>query len=798
MKKFIITVIAVLAVLPAFSQSCYWVFLTDKQGTTFDPYTYFDAKAIERYNQCGADLYDISNYPLNSSYVSQIDAIASEEVGTSRWLNAVAVMATPEQMSRIEQLPFVKGTHQIASEMQIAAYKANSENSENSEYSEFSEFSQSPETQLLLNDQLIRMGGLEFAKQGIDGKGVRIAVFDGGFPKVNTHQAFKHLFDNHQIIKTWNFCNDKEDVYGWNSHGTMTLSCIAGISYGTKKMGLATGAEFLLARTEVDLEPFKEEVWWMQAVEWADKNGAQIISSSLGYGKERYDMWQMDGTSYVAKAGNMAARKGILVCNSAGNEATTSAWKTIITPADADSVLCVGGIEADLKHYRHISFSSFGPSATGTLKPNVCAYGHAFAAQPSGNDKYGQVDGTSFSCPLVAGFAACALQACPGLTAMQLFHEIEKSADLYPYFDYAFGYGVPQASYFCNKRQHTVARPTFRFVEKDDVVELHFLNPVLPTEISRPLFCNVQNEQGTLDAYRQIEINNMDTASYITFDKKQLYRRTLNVWFDGYTASFRLTDEQNKRLTVTGYSTDFSYQMKPAMFDNFSYSPMLSKQWKKGDWSDINTFGNSAKWRGDFYIQLGDVIRLSSQEYEIGPWSPVSRIGVRVMRALAKPYCIGLGLEYGNTRYTFDPERSHRFDNLFTLPTASVDHKYYYVDEVTLELFQRVRFVPGGLFGKGLHWDLGAYASRCWYSYQVAYKNIPHAAKGEVEIKDPQYQDNYKFNFGLTTRFSYDAYGIFFRYRLTGFATNYDAYPDGPTAFKLNLPRFEAGLQLCF
>ena len=242
----------------------------------------------------------------------------------------------------------------------------------------------------------------------------------------------------------------------------------------------------------------------------------------------------------------------------------------------------------------------------------------------------------------MAGFAACALQACPGLTAMQLFHEIEKSADLYPYFDYAFGYGVPQASYFCNKRQHTVARPSFRFVEKDDVVELHFLNPVLPTEISRPLFCNVQNEQGTLDAYRQIEINNMDTASYITFDKKQLYRRTLNVWFDGYTASFRLTDEQNKRLTVTGYSTDFSYQMKPAKFDNFSYSPMLSKQWKKGDWSDVNTFGNSAKWRGDFYIQLGDVIRLSSQEYEIGPWSPVSRIGVRVMRALAKPYPLHL------------------------------------------------------------------------------------------------------------------------------------------------------------
>ena len=66
-------------------------------------------------------------------------------------------------------------------------------------------------------------------------------------------------------------------------------------------------------------------------------------------------------------------------------------------------------------------------------------------------------------------------------------------------------------------------------------------------------------------------------------------------------------------------------------------------------------------------------------------------------------------------------------------------------------------------------------------------------------IKDPQYQDNYKFNFGVTTRFSYDAIGIYFRYRLTGFSTSYhDADPTSPTAFKLNLPRFEAGIQLCF
>ena len=67
-----------------------------------------------------------------------------------------------------------------------------------------------------------------------------------------------------------------------------------------------------------------------------------------------------------------------------------------------------------------------------------------------------------------------------------------------------------------------------------------------------------------------------------------------------------------------------------------------------------------------------------------------------------------------------------------------------------------------------------------------------------MEIKDPQYQDNYKVNFGVTTRFSYDVIGLYFRYRLTGFATNYDADPTSPTAFKMDLPRFEAGIQLSF
>ena len=97
MKKLLFLTLTFCLCMTGFAQSCWWVFLTDKQGCTFDPYTYFDAKAIERYRLNHADLWDSSNYPLNEKYVQGVCALATEEVGQSRWFNAVAVMATAEQ-----------------------------------------------------------------------------------------------------------------------------------------------------------------------------------------------------------------------------------------------------------------------------------------------------------------------------------------------------------------------------------------------------------------------------------------------------------------------------------------------------------------------------------------------------------------------------------------------------------------------------------------------------------------------------------------------------------------------------
>ena len=233
---------------------------------------------------------------------------------------------------------------------------------------------------------------------------------------------------------THDFLKNQESVYHGGSHGGEVLSCLAGRLPDGTCLGLAPGAAFLLARTEqMFRERYAEEEAWLAAAEWADRNGADIINSSLGYTTGRYFPEQMNGrTSLVARAAELAVRKGILVVNAAGNDGDDDEWRTVGTPADGDSVLAAGGLDPDT--YLHSDFSSYGPAAGRRLKPNLAAFGTVLAAGPGG---YERIEGTSFSSPLLAGFAACAWQHERGLTVMQLFARLQLAGDLYPYYDYA-------------------------------------------------------------------------------------------------------------------------------------------------------------------------------------------------------------------------------------------------------------------------------------------------------------------------------------------------------------------------
>ncbi len=503
----------------SFSQQKYWVFFTDKKETYFNPNTYFDAKAIERRVINNLPLCDSTDFPLNDFYKKTIQNIVVEITGETRWFNAVAVFATDSQIKKIKTFYFVKKIKEMSQKCVLTSYKFDS--------------GLPPKYKELLIKQTESMEGSLFAKSNITGKSVRIAIFDGGFPWVDTNPIFDHIRKNNRIIKTFDFVKKRDFVYDYNPHGTMVLSCIAGLINGLK-VGLATDAEFLLARTEVNREPFSEEENWLAAVEWSDKNGAQIINSSLGYTNERYFNEDMDGQkSLVSRAANLAARKGILVINANGNDGTSS-WKFIGAPADADSVISVGGIDPETEY--HISFSSFGPTADNRLKPNVCAYGTAIAA---GKKYMEMVDGTSFASPLVAGFAACALQLNPNIKAMDLFKKIQESGNLYPYYDYAHGYGIPQAScFFENKKQQPP--PSFDFSKDETFVHIAIKENLLvtPYKIHNYLYYHIENCKGTLDKYAVINVYAKDALKI----PLQLLKHgeKLRVHYMGYTSEFKI------------------------------------------------------------------------------------------------------------------------------------------------------------------------------------------------------------------------------------------------------------------
>ena len=759
MKKLTIITILFCAVLGiANAQNSYWVFFTDKQNTTFDPYQYFDTKAIERYALNGADLYDITNYPVNGEYAEAVESASEELIGTSRWLNAAGVMATEEQIAVIRQFPFVAGVQLIASDLEVASVKETGQ-----------------ESASVTLDQIAIHHGELFKQHNISGKGVRVAVFDAGFPDVDTHPAFKHLRDNKQIVKTWNFVKKSENVYEANSHGRMVLSCIAGMKGDATQLGMAPDAQFLLARTEVTTEPKKEEVWWVQALEWADQNGADIVNSSLGYGKQRYMLKQMDGkTSMVAKAANTAARKGILVCNAMGNEGGDKDWRMLITPADADSILSVGAV----KRLDVIAdFSSFGPTADGRMKPNVVAWGEDnVVAGEKGN--FTKASGTSFASPMMAGFAACVKQLHPEYTAWQLKTEIEKSGNHYPYFDYVFGYGVPQAGYFFGEKPEV--KDNLALYEDEDALYVTSKDP------ESKIFFKITNGDGTVEDYGETTLykgKHVENAGQsLKFSKNTLKDgQTVEFWSDGQLLKY-VYGQQTLPKVDSMVAADYR-------------SPYCNRRFDTPE-NDIYTRKFPTTYK--FSLVLNASFMLPTM------WSPNGNLwkADRHSRSLtfafdnswrlAKPYALGFRVGFGSSWYARD------CSTLDPYPTTTDFRVVKYNIKVTkfdLELVNRFIlgymgsewwYLDAGLFGE---WNTG---SR--FKSKIIYDDIIQTDRVNKYLNNGKYgytmnrlDYGVRLRMGITRRFA-----IYGQYRISNLLRDNDC----DNCITFDFPKWEIGFQL--
>jgi serine protease AprX len=502
----------------------YWVFFSDKDGVEFDPHAFFHPAAIERRLQHGLCLYDPVDQPVRNDYLQALATLVDTVRMVSRWFNAARVQARPCQVMALEQLPFVREIRGSQVQTMPAAAEAG--------LADVPALSQEMLEQMLA--QVNAMEGTRFHDHGYDGSGLRIAVLDGGFSGVDTHPAFRHLLENQRIVKTWDFHRNREDVFRYNQHGTMVLSVLGGL-HENLPIGLATGAEFLLARTEIWREPFFEEEYWLAAVEWADRHGAHIINSSLGYSYHRYFPEEMDGkTSLVAEAAAIAFRKGMLVMNSAGNSGADLFWRVVTTPADSPYVLAVGAV--DHSSLLGTTYTSRGPTADGRLKPNVTAVGNVVAANRRG---FTITRGTSFSSPLVAGFAACLWQMFPSWTNRQLFDAIQNSGHLHPYYDLIHGFGIPQAGYFF-EYPGSITYDTFDFVQDNGslVVVLRGSNPAQThhSPLDGYVYYHIRNADGKIEQYYVVEAEKQEVLNFLFSDFGSGQR--LMVHYRGFSATW--------------------------------------------------------------------------------------------------------------------------------------------------------------------------------------------------------------------------------------------------------------------
>ena len=195
----------------------------------------------------------------------------------------------------------------------------------------------------------------------------------------------------------------------------MVVLSIMGGNLPGELIGTSPDANFWLLRSEdAGSEYLIEEDNWTAAAEFADSAGADIMNTSLGYSQfddhlMDHTYADMDGnTTRISRAADIAASKGMLVVVSAGNQGAGN-WHYISAPADADSVLAVGAIDAN----GYIAdFSSRGPSSDLRVKPDVVAIGKGtWVADFESGIRQG--NGTSLSAPVISGLAACLWQANP-------------------------------------------------------------------------------------------------------------------------------------------------------------------------------------------------------------------------------------------------------------------------------------------------------------------------------------------------------------------------------------------------
>ena len=436
----------------------YRVEFTDKnhnEYTISQPQHFLSERALQRRARQGIAVTQI-DLPVSACYIDSLKQMGFEVLNSSRWFNSVTIRCQPDDLEKLKHVGFVKPPPVVQKENVQDTTDVKDGFPENffsflfrvkKETDNDSKYAASTQYYGQAADQVGMMNGQALHNRGFRGKGMLIAVIDGGFYKAMELSGFDSLRNNGRLRMIKSFTPEIEDNTEDSNHGTNVLSILASSLPG-QMMGSAPDADYMLLRSEeIGSEYIVEEDNWITAVEYADSIGVDLISSSLGYTtfddlSQNHVYQEMDGrTIRASRAATIAAARGIIMCLSAGNDGDTR-WKYVSVPADADSVLTVGAVDRD---GRYASFSSKGYTADRRIKPDLTAMGRETAYQNSTGD-INTGSGTSYSTPLLAGLVACLWQAYPDKGNMEIMDMVKRSANHFHEPDSLYGYGIPDFS----------------------------------------------------------------------------------------------------------------------------------------------------------------------------------------------------------------------------------------------------------------------------------------------------------------------------------------------------------------
>lgn len=495
--------------------SRYIIQFRDKGSNPFSissPGQFLSQRAIERRVRHHIAV-DSSDLPVTPAYIDSVRLSGNVTILTvSKWLNQVAIKTTDANaLAKINSFPFVISALPAGSRVDpgfdIPTRKQQDSTTDNME-----PFFPAPENVTgyydygKSNGQVKIHQGDFLHNHGFRGEGMQMAVMDAGFFHYQSLPTFDSMRHNNRVLGTWDFVANETSVDEDNSHGMQCLSTIAANIPGVF-VGTAPNTSFYLYRTEdVSSEYPVEEQNFAAAAERADSLGVDLCSVSLGYYDFsnpvfNYTYADMDGnTTISARAADFAAKKGMLMVVAAGNEGNNS-WHYLITPSDADSVLSVGAVDT-LGNVA--SFSSYGPSSDGQVKPAVAAVGAFAIVANTGTGLPAYGFGTSFACPNMAGIATCLWQAFPEISNMGIIQTLQSASDNTAAPNDRIGYGIPDAKkafVMLQKQlyqgQASIAgcKTNLQFSVKTDPTMTIDIERKLATETGYTLLNSLQNNQ---------------------------------------------------------------------------------------------------------------------------------------------------------------------------------------------------------------------------------------------------------------------------------------------------------------